>query len=61
MQSSLSAEQALDLHHFKDVVRDMRAAQRDYFRHRTQEHLMRAKRLEAEVDKLLRLTKQTAG
>jgi hypothetical protein len=56
----MTPEQSLDLMHFKDVVREMRAAQRDYFRHRTQEYLLRAKRLESEVDKLL-IPQPTAG
>lgn len=35
---------------FEQLVRDMRAAQREYFRYRTQDALRRSKELEQKVD-----------
>lgn len=39
---------------FFELVRDMRRAQSDYFIQRTRENLIRAKQLEAEVDRVIR-------
>jgi hypothetical protein len=43
---------------FRSLVTEMRAAQKEYFRHRDSECLDRSKRLEREVDKELRETGQ---
>ena len=42
-----------DMEKFKDKVRKMRQAQKEYFRNRDKNVLMQSKRLEKEVDELL--------
>ena len=42
---------------FEQLVRDMRAAQREYFRYRTQDALRRSKELEQKVDDWLFMAK----
>jgi len=43
----------IDFQNFIGLVKDMRAAQKDYFRTRSKQSLSKAKDLEAKVDRLL--------
>lgn len=46
---------------FRRLVRDMRAAQREYFRHRRNDDLQQSKDLERQVDAELKPQRQEPG